>query len=106
MMRELITISNCCCCQALEIFCPCSTSELEYVVKFLYHGQIDCNAETDYVKILNTLKNTFGFPRTFHEDCFKDFGSAKTKKRFPSNGDKDKNKSKTMSNVKKRLPKL
>ena len=53
------------------------------MVKFLYQGQIDCSVELDFVKILKNLKDIFGFPEKFHEECFKDYGVATSKKCFP-----------------------
>ena len=82
-MHNILSSANGCYCHVLEIFCPCSKYELEYMVKFLYQGQIDCSFELDYLKILKNLKDIFGFPEKFHEECFKDYGEATSKKCFP-----------------------
>ena len=83
LMHNILSSANGCCCQVLEIFCPCSKFELEYMVEFLYQGQIDCSVESNLVKILENLKDIFGFPETLLQECFKDFGEATKKKRFP-----------------------
>ena len=82
-MHNILSSANGCGCQILEIFCPCSKYELEYMIKFLYQGQIDCSVKLDFVKILKNLKDIFGFPEKFHEECFKDYGVATSKKCFP-----------------------
>jgi hypothetical protein len=47
----------------MEVICPCSKEELEYVVKFLYAGEINCCEEIDSFDILENLHDIFGFPR-------------------------------------------
>ena len=51
------------CCTLLEIFCPCSESELENLIKFLYTGKIFYPTEAELLKILDNLIQIFGFPK-------------------------------------------
>ena len=69
------------------------------MVKFLYQGKIDCSFELDYLKILKNLKDIFGFPEKFHEECFKDYGVATSKKCFPREETKDNLNSTAKSNM-------
>ena len=61
------------CCQELKIFCPCSKDELEDMIGFLYEGKIQCDADTDFIKILENLTNIFGFPEKFVDGWQEEF---------------------------------
>ena len=61
MRRTLLTLQGQC-CQNLEIFCPCSASELESILKLLYGGTTSYNSENDVSEILKDLNKIFGFP--------------------------------------------
>ena len=50
-------------CAKMEILCPCSKSDLEYLVRFLYTGKICYSTEMELFRILNNLCEIFGFPR-------------------------------------------
>ena len=50
-------------CTNLQIFCPCSKRDLEFLVRFLYTGIISCGSELDAFKILISLSGIFGFPK-------------------------------------------
>ena len=50
-------------CTNLQIFCPCSKRDLEFLVRFLYTGIISCGSELDAFKILINLSGIFGFPK-------------------------------------------
>ena len=65
LMQNLLTSAKESCCQNLEIICPCSKSELEYVVKFFYEGQLKCDSSFDLSNILKILTKVFGFPEKF-----------------------------------------
>ena len=47
-LRKILSSANERCCGTLEVFCPCSTDELSYLVNFLYDGEIHCNEEFEY----------------------------------------------------------
>ena len=59
MQNILLSSSNC--CRNIEIFCPCSTQELEDLVKFLYSGRISYNTDNDLKKTLDNLNIIFGY---------------------------------------------
>ena len=50
-------------CAKMEILCPCSKSDLEYLVRFLYTGKICYSTEMELFRILNNLCEIFGFPK-------------------------------------------
>ena len=52
----------------LEIFCPCSIDDLEHMVKFLYSGKISNEENVDKDKILDNLKNIFGYSLLLNEE--------------------------------------
>ena len=61
-LRDILLSSKESCCKDLEIFCPCSKSDLEHMIKFLYSGGIvACN--NDSFRILENLIEVFGFPK-------------------------------------------
>ena len=62
-LRKILSSANERCCGTLEVFCPCSTDELSYLVNFLYDGEIHCEEEFDSLKILENLNKILGFPR-------------------------------------------
>ena len=54
----------------LEIFCPdCTKEELQYLVDFLYDGEIRCENSEESVKIFKILTEIFGFPNDLHSKC-------------------------------------
>ena len=70
---SVLSNSNGSCCQELEIFCPCSNDELEDMCKFLYEGKIQCDVDTDFIKILENLTQIFGFPEKFVDGWQEEF---------------------------------
>ena len=62
-LRSILLSSNDCGYKVIQIFCPCSKNDLEYMVKFLYSGTISCNTEGDIFEILDNLSKIFGFPK-------------------------------------------
>ena len=66
LQRILFSAENTC-CGKIEIFCPCTTNDLEYIVKFLYSGKISIENKIDTEKILDDLHRIFGFPEKL---CF------------------------------------
>ena len=44
LQRILFSTENTC-CGKIEIFCPCTTDDLEFIVKFLYSGKISIEAQ-------------------------------------------------------------
>ena len=61
MMRNILVSDNERCCKNIEILCPCSETELESVVNFLYSSTISIKEEGDIEKILDNLTEIFGF---------------------------------------------
>ena len=49
----------------IEILCPCSKEELNKVVQFLYHGEIQYKNVCDSFKSQEDLSKIFGFPENF-----------------------------------------
>ena len=46
----------------LEIFCPCSSEEIESILNFLYNGTIVWDRISYATEILDNLIKVFGFP--------------------------------------------
>ena len=71
LMRNVLLTHHGTCFKNLEIFCPCSESELESIVNFLYSGKISFDELNDVAKILNNLTKIFGFHEKLFtvEDC-------------------------------------
>ena len=67
-MQNILFSANQICCGNIEIFCPCSTYELEYIVKFLYSGKISYEKDVNLAKILNSLSKIFGYPKELFFD--------------------------------------
>ena len=61
-MREILFSAKDHCCEKIEIFCPCSTEELNYLVYFLYNGEIYCDENKDATQIIQNLSKVLGFP--------------------------------------------
>ena len=61
-MREILFSAKDHCCEEIEIFCPCSTEELNYLVNFLYNGEIYCDENKDATQIIQNLSKVLGFP--------------------------------------------
>ena len=72
-MQNILTSAKESCCQNLVIICPCSKVELEYVVKFLYKGQLNCDSSFDFAIILKILTKVFGFPEKFLDEWQEEF---------------------------------
>ena len=53
------------CCDTIEIICPCTKEELEKLVNFLYHGEIQCENDSESFKSQEDLSKIFGFPEDF-----------------------------------------
>ena len=62
-LRNILSSSKDEFCTNLQIFCPCSKRDLEFLVRFLYTGIISCGSELDAFKILINLSGIFGFPK-------------------------------------------
>ena len=58
---DLLTANCNSCCRSIEIFCPCSSQELEILVKFLYYGKIFYAKSKDNVKTLQNLSKIGNF---------------------------------------------
>ena len=67
-MQNILFSANQICCGNIEIFCPCLTYELEYIVKFLYSGKIPYEKDVNLAKILDSLTKTFGYPKELFFD--------------------------------------
>merc|ERR1712228_1033358 len=50
-MQNILLSADNSCCKSIEIFCPCSSQELEILVKFLYYGKIFYTKSNDLAKI-------------------------------------------------------
>ena len=62
-MNEILKSAKMDFCQDLEIIFPSLTKEeLGTIIKFLYHGQIVCDAKISTSEIIHILTNIFGFP--------------------------------------------
>ena len=62
-MRNILSYSKDVCCAEIQIYCPCSNNDLEYMVTFLYNGKIAYGSEVNLIKILNNLSEIFGFSK-------------------------------------------
>ena len=62
-LRKILSSASERCCQTMEVFCPCSKDELNYLVNFLYDVEIHCEEEFDSLKILENLNKNFGFSK-------------------------------------------
>ena len=73
-MREILSSTKELCCGTIEVLIPCSKVELKHLVNFLYDGEINCENESDSLKIIENLQNIFGFPRNldlnYHNETF------------------------------------
>ena len=63
----LSTINHC--CDTIEIICPCTKEELEKLVHFLYHGEIQCVDVFESFRSQEDLSKIFGFPEDFNDEC-------------------------------------
>ena len=78
-MENILFSADKTCCRNMEIFCPCSNKDLEYLVQFLYTGEIIFKNESDAPKILETLFKVFGFPEDmFFNDQKENFSDLKS----------------------------
>ena len=68
-LRKILftTINHC--CDTIEIICPCTKEELEKLVHFLYHGEIQCENIFESFKGQEDLSKIFGFPKDFNVEC-------------------------------------
>ena len=68
-LRKILftTISHC--CDTIEIICPCTKEELEKLVHFLYHGEIQCVDVFESFRSQEDLSKIFGFPEDFNDEC-------------------------------------
>ena len=73
LMQKILSSAKQSCCQTIEIICPCSKVELEYVMKFLYKGQLNCDSSFDFANILEILSKVFGFPKKFLDEWQDEF---------------------------------
>ena len=62
-LRNILSSAKEHCCGTIEVLCPCSKEELIHLVNFLYDGEINCEEESDSLKIIENLQKIFGFPR-------------------------------------------
>ena len=60
-MRNIFIDTKDTCCREMEIFCPCSSDELDIITKFLYSGTNSLNDEIEVSNITNVLTKIFGF---------------------------------------------
>ena len=69
LMQNILLSSKNFCCENIEVFCPCSSEDLEYIVKFLYSGKISSNKDIDITKIKTVLTKIFGYSEEIYFDC-------------------------------------
>ena len=62
-LRKILSNIKHHCCNVLKIFCPCSESDLKFMVKFLYMGKIICETEEKLIAIVENLNKIFGFSK-------------------------------------------
>ena len=62
-LREILSSTKEHCSGLIEVLCPCSKDELSSLVNFLYDGEIHCEEESEFLKIIENLQNIFGFQR-------------------------------------------
>ena len=79
-LRKILSSSKDYCCQIMEIFCPCSKSDLEFLVKFLYSGEIYCN-QIVASQVSENLIDLFGFPSNFVSNAEPKFYDSRVQKR-------------------------
>ena len=68
-LRKVISTASNYCCNRIEIICPCTKEELEKLVHFLYHGEIQCENVFESFKSQEDLSKIFGFPEDFNVEC-------------------------------------
>ena len=68
-LRKILFTTINCCCDTIEIICPCTKEELARYVHFLYHGEIQCDDVFDSFKSQEDLSKIFGFPEDFNVEC-------------------------------------
>ena len=68
-LRKVLSTANNHCCSRIEIICPCTKEELEKLVHFLYHGEIQCENVFESFKSQEDLSKIFGFPEDFNDEC-------------------------------------
>ena len=69
LMQNILLSAKNFCCENVEVFCPCSSEDLEYIVKFLYSGKISSNKDIDNTKIKTVLTKIFGYSEELYFDC-------------------------------------
>ena len=73
LLRNISLIDQGGCCKSLEIFCPCSESEIESILNFLYEGTVYFDSESEVNEILGNLTKTLGFPgKLFNVEILKE----------------------------------
>ena len=65
-LRNILSSAKEHCCKTLEILCPCSKMDLGHIVNFLYDGEIQCQDESESIKIQENLNKIFGFPKNLN----------------------------------------
>ena len=68
-MQNILSSAKNFCCENIEVFCPCSSEDLHYIVKFLYSGKIHSNEDIDITKIKTILTKIFGYSEELYFDC-------------------------------------
>ena len=62
-LRNILSCSKNCGCNTIEVFCPFSKYDLECMIKFLYSGKLSCDTEKNALRVLDYLRDVFGFPK-------------------------------------------
>ena len=65
-MRDILSASRSHYCEKIEVFCPCSTKELDYMVQFLYNGVVYCDKHFELIQLVQNLEKVFGFSNNFN----------------------------------------
>ena len=71
LMQNIFQSCYCACCPYIEIFCPCSETELDSILNFLYNGKTIFDKENKVIHTKSNLVKIFGFPENLFsiEDC-------------------------------------
>ena len=64
-LRKILSSAKEHCCEMLELLVPCTERELFHLGYFLYDGEIQCQDESESIKIQENLNKIFGFPADF-----------------------------------------
>ena len=63
LLRNILSSIKYHCCGVIEIFFPCSDSDLRHIIQFLYSGKIFCETKEELLSIHDNLNKILGFPK-------------------------------------------